>query len=141
MKRACWKRREREVAELLGGVRTGVTGTQTNDVRHPTLAVEVKARGRGKLPKLVTDAAEQARTAHTARGRLPVVFLIEEGRPLHKGLVVAQLEDVEAWLSVNDADAIQRAWDRHLDRENETLQEQLHAARSVIAQLQKKGAA
>ena len=90
MVRGTWKRRERQVAALLGTVRSGATGTNTNDVRHPVLAVEIKARG--KMPKLVTDAMDQARTAKGARGKLPVLVLIEEGQQLEDALCAARPE-------------------------------------------------
>lgn len=131
MKRGTWKRRERDVAFLLGGRRTGATGTNTNDVVHPTFAVEIKARG--KFPKLVTDAMEQARTAKRAGGKLPLVFLIEEGSQLKDALVCARVGDVESFLENWPQDETQLAWDHHLDREVERLQDELADARVLIA--------
>ncbi len=137
MKRSTWKRRERDVAVMLGGRRTGASGTNTNDVTHPVLAVEVKARG--KFPKLVTDAMHQARTAKRATGKLPVLVLVEEGAQLKDALLVARVGDVDEFLANWPQDEVQIAWDHHLDREVELLTDELDEERRRVAALRKAG--
>jgi hypothetical protein len=98
MSEKSWKRVERKVAELLGGVRVPVSGRQrgaTPDVEHSLLSIEVKSRK--ALPAWLVDALEQARAA-SATGRLPVAVLHQNHKPYRDALVVVRLEDFANYL-------------------------------------------
>ena len=69
-----WKRHEREVARLLGGVRQPNTGRRGADVLSPELAVEVKLRR--SLPQWLLRALQQAEGAARETGRRPLVVLV-----------------------------------------------------------------
>lgn len=100
MSERSWKRAERKVAELLGGVRVPVSGRQrghTPDVEHPSLSIEVKSRK--SLPAWLLDALEQAQAA-SRNGRLPVAVLHQEHRLYADSLCVLRLEDLACLLKV-----------------------------------------
>lgn len=86
-----WKRRERQVAAILGGKRTGPTGRDDVDVQHPLVAVEVKARK--ALPVWAMQCLEQARSARSAGGKPPIAVLIGRGMRIDDGLVVITVRD------------------------------------------------
>lgn len=88
-----WKRTERRIAALLGGVRVPVTGRQRGDVpdiQHPTLAIECKHRQ--SIPGWLTDAMCQAQACRTTE-QLPIVVVHEHGRRYDEALVVMRLCD------------------------------------------------
>jgi hypothetical protein len=61
-----WKRTERKVAALLGGVRVPVSGRARGDapdVAHARLSIEVKSRK--ELPAWLMDAMVQAEAGYT----------------------------------------------------------------------------
>ena len=88
-----WKRRERQVAEALGGKRTGPQGKHMTDVQHPLLAVEVKSRR--QLPAWAEECLEQARTAVDCGNRVPTVVMVGHGQRIGDALVVMRLRDFE----------------------------------------------
>lgn len=89
-----WKRRERQVAAALGGVRVHL-GEHWNevDVRHPLLAIEVKSRK--VLPKWALDCLAQARAARSAGTKPGVVVMIGGGMRIADGLVVLTVRDFQ----------------------------------------------
>ena len=90
-----WKRAERRIAELLGGCRVPVSGRQRGDapdIRHPTLAVEVKTRK--KLPAWLGEALEQAE-ASAGASQTPVAVLHQRGQRYRDALVVMRLKDLD----------------------------------------------
>ncbi len=72
-----WKRHEREVAAILGGVRLPNNGHGQPDVLTPDLAVQVKTRK--TIPAWLHEALDQA-ARDCDRDRLPVVVLCEANR-------------------------------------------------------------
>jgi len=82
-----WKRHEREIAAILGGVRPPNNGKGQPDLLTDELAVQVKTRK--ALPGWLHDAIDQAARDADA-GRLPVVVLAEasQGRRTRRYLVV-----------------------------------------------------
>lgn len=98
MSEKSWKRTERRVAELLGGVRVPVSGRQrgaTPDVEHPTLSIEIKSRK--SLPAWLIDALEQAQAA-SENGRVPVAILHQDRKQYADCLCVLRLEDFASLL-------------------------------------------
>ena len=85
---------ERRVAKFLGTTRWGPTGLNTNDIKHDRLAVEIKYRS--KLPAWALTCLDQARTAQTAIGKIPVVILLAKGMKAKDGIVVMQMNDLLA---------------------------------------------
>ncbi len=83
-----WKANERAIAKRLGGQRVGNRGTNTEDVVHPWLSVEVKTRK--ALPAWLLDAMAQARRNSPA-SRLPIVVLHQVGSRHDGDLVVLTL--------------------------------------------------
>ena len=69
-----WKRHEREIAALLGGIRLPNSGRGQPDVLVGNLAFQVKTTK--ALPAWLTAAMEQA-TRDAAPGQLPAVILSE----------------------------------------------------------------
>ncbi len=69
-----WKRHEREIATLLGGVRLPNNGRGQPDVIAGNLAVQVKTTK--ALLAWLTDAVDQA-TRDAGAGQLPAVVLSE----------------------------------------------------------------
>lgn len=92
-----WKRAEREVAALLGGVRVPITGRSRGsapDVAHPYLSLEVKTRE--ELPAWLHEAMTQAQAA-AKPDQLPLAVLHEVGAPYRDALCVVRLEDWVEW--------------------------------------------
>ncbi len=85
-----WKRQEREVAALLGGVRLPNSGRGQPDVIAGTLAIQVKTTK--ALPAWLTDAVDQA-TRDAGADQLPSVVLnaVSQGRRARR-LVVFDLD-------------------------------------------------
>lgn len=97
-RRARWKARERQVAELLGGRRVPVTGRTrgtTPDVEHDWLSIEVKAWER--LPERVADALHQAEAANVTGDKLPVAIIVPNGGQLTRGMVIMRVGDFMDW--------------------------------------------
>jgi len=93
-----WKRRERRIADLLGGRRVPVTGRNRGDapdVEHEDLAIEVKDRKR--LPAWIHDALAQA-TACARPGQLPIAVLHQRGQQYDQSMVVIQIGQFVRWL-------------------------------------------
>ena len=89
-----WKRTERKVAELLGGVRVPVSGRQRGDspdVSHPVFSIEVKHRK--KLPDWMFDAMQQAK-ASERNGQTPLVILHQAGQDVSQSFAVVRLADL-----------------------------------------------
>lgn len=89
-----WKKLERRVAELLGGVRVPVSGRQRGDapdVLHPTFSVEVKHRG--KLPEWLFDAMRQAEASDRG-GQVPLVVLHQKGMSVPMSFAIVRLADL-----------------------------------------------
>lgn len=82
-----WKRHERAVAELLGGVRLPNNGAGQPDVIAGRLAVQVKTRR--AVPAWLWAAIDQAER-DAAAGQLPAVVLCEatQGRKTRRLLVI-----------------------------------------------------
>lgn len=99
-RRAKGGRVEREIASLLGGKRTPLSGgAGGNDITFPAgsiwdvWGVEVKARA--NLPALLSAAMRQAEVAlPLGSPRNPAVVLRADGE---RPLFVARLEDVKTW--------------------------------------------
>jgi len=91
-----WKRIERRVAELLGGVRVPVSGRQRGDspdVMHPVFSIEVKHRE--KLPEWLFDAMQQA-DASNRGDQIPLVILHQKGMPVSMSFAIVRLSDLIA---------------------------------------------
>lgn len=92
---AAWKSLERRVAKLLGGVRTGNTGTACADVLvGDWLAVECKYKA--QLPQWLKHADDQVQAA-AGDTRLGMVVLFEKGRRTGDSLCLMRLSDFEEW--------------------------------------------
>lgn len=81
-----WKRWERELAEKLGGVRSGAQGHAVPDVAGIPIAVEAKCYGTLSLREADMQQAER-----NARGRPWVLAIRKKGRGGRK-LVVMPLD-------------------------------------------------
>ena len=93
---ARWKKQERSVAALLGGVRLPNSGRGQPDVRCPDgLACQVKTTT--ALPRWLTAAVAQAER-DAEPGKLPVVVLcaVSQGKRARR-LLVVDLETLVAW--------------------------------------------
>ena len=88
-----WKSAEMRVARLFGSERTGPTGRDDNDFIHALIAPEVKYRK--SLPFWALTCLEQARTAKSAAGKVPCVFMLQRGMRLRDGLVVMTIRNFE----------------------------------------------
>lgn len=88
---SAWKTHERRTAKTLGGVRTGPTGRNTNDVEHGWLAVECKHRK--SLPDWLMGAMRQAKANSNKGEKLPVVVLHQLGQRHADDLVVMRMAD------------------------------------------------
>lgn len=89
-----WKANERAIAKRLGGQRVGNRGSNTEDVAHRWLSIEVKSRR--ALPAWLLEAVAQARR-NSPPSRLPVVVLHQVGQRHANDLVVLTLGDFEEW--------------------------------------------
>lgn len=79
--RGRWKQIEREIAEILGGVRVPVTGRgrgSAPDVEHPLWAIEVKA-GRVVSPRLRLGM-RQAAAAAVGTSKTPLLVIVQSLR-------------------------------------------------------------
>ena len=83
-----WKRRERRVAEILGGNRSSVQGTRSPDVTTPLYAVEVKDRV--SLPAWITRGLATAR-GHASDKQVGILVLHAKGS--RDDLVVIGMSD------------------------------------------------
>lgn len=100
-RRAKGGRVEREVAAIVGGKRTPLSGgaggndiTTRDDSLFNVWGIEVKARA--NLPVLISAAMRQAEVAlPIGSPRRPAVVLKADGEP---HLFVARLEDVKVWV-------------------------------------------
>lgn len=76
-----WKRAERCVAAFFGARRTPLSGSNSghtgSDTLHPALFVETKYRKRFAAVSLWDETAVHAKR----EGKVPVVALVERGRP------------------------------------------------------------
>jgi len=92
---ARWKRQERQVADILGGIRLPNSGRGQPDVRADRLAVQVKTTK--ALPTWLLDAVAQAER-DAAEGELPLVVLnqVSQGKAA-KRLIVMDLATLVAW--------------------------------------------
>lgn len=92
-----WKKSERAIAGLLGGVRVPVSGRARGDapdVRHDWLSIECKHRK--EVPAWLQTALVQARAA--ARGdQLPVAIIHQQGCKHNDDLVALRLADFVDW--------------------------------------------
>lgn len=89
-----WKRIERKVAELLGGVRVPVSGRQRGDspdIQHPLFSIEVKHRE--TFPKWLFDAMDQAE-ASERDDQIPLVVLHQKGEDVSMSFAVVRLADL-----------------------------------------------
>ena len=87
-----WKRAEREIAALLGGVRIPNNGYGQPDVTAGHLAVQVKTKA--SLPAWFTDAVDQSiRDADDGQQLIVIVSLVSQGRKARRFLV-ADLDHV-----------------------------------------------
>jgi hypothetical protein len=81
--RSTWKARERQAAKDFGARRqrcsgsSGIEGQTRSDSDHPRLFVECKLRAKHAAVTLWDDTHVKA----TKEGKLPVVVLVEKGRP------------------------------------------------------------
>lgn len=87
-----WKRAEREIAALLGGVRLPNSGRGQPDVIAGRLAVQVKTRT--ALPGWFVDAVDQSiRDAAGDQQPIVIVNLVTQGRKARRFLI-ADLDTV-----------------------------------------------
>lgn len=92
-----WKRAERTVADILGGVRVPITGRirgSAPDIEHDWLSIEVKHRKR--LPEWIHDAMRQAE-ASVRGSQLPIAVLHEQGQRFDQSFVVIRLGEFTEW--------------------------------------------
>src|SRR5688500_17056501 len=89
-----WKKIERKVADILGGVRVPVTGRRRGaapDVLHRLWSIEVKHRK--ALPEWLFDAMEQAEESKKST-QTPIVILHQKGQAVIDSLVVMKLSSL-----------------------------------------------
>ncbi len=89
-----WKASERALAKRLGGQRVGTRGTNTEDISHAWLSIEVKTRR--ALPAWLLAAVAQARR-NAPPSRLPVVVLHQVGQRHDGDLVMLRMADFQDW--------------------------------------------
>ncbi len=90
-----WKRAERDIAALLGGVRLPNIGRGQPDVRAPGLAGQVKTMK--ALPLWLVAAVDQSERDADA-GELPIVVLNEVRQGVRaRRLLVVDLATLLAW--------------------------------------------
>jgi hypothetical protein len=86
-----WKKAERRIAELLGGVRVPVTGRQRGDapdILHERFSIEVKHRE--ALPDWILDAMRQAEASQRGN-QIPIAILHQKGMAYEDSLTVVRL--------------------------------------------------
>lgn len=87
-----WKRAEREIAALLGGVRLPNSGRGQPDVIAGHLAIQVKTKA--ALPAWFVDAVDQSiRDAGPGQQPVVIVSLVTRGRKARRFLI-ADLDTV-----------------------------------------------
>lgn len=86
-----WKHAERRVAAAFGSKRRGPTGRDDSDIHHALLSIEVKYRKH--LPVFLLACLEQARSARSATGKIPVSILLGRGMRIKDGLLVIRVAD------------------------------------------------
>jgi len=92
--RGTWKRREREAAKRLGGVRIPVTGERAGaDGLTAELAIQSK-HGRNR-PSYLTEWLAGIREAGRVRGKVGVVIWSTMHEPLDDAVVVMRFRDFE----------------------------------------------
>lgn len=84
-----WKRAERRVAKVVGGVRVPRTGKEGPDVVGDDVVVEVKYRQR--LPRWLMVAVEKVE--RNSQGKFPCLVLVEKGKRVENALVVLRMKD------------------------------------------------
>jgi hypothetical protein len=91
-----WKRREREVAGVLGGRRIPVTGIDRHgaDVETPLLCVQVK-HGR-RRPAFLSEWLDGICRSGAASGRVGLVVWTDHHEPTRDAVVILRLADFEA---------------------------------------------
>jgi hypothetical protein len=97
MAEAKWKRAERQVAAIVGGVRVPNVGKAAPDVICQGWCIEVKLRSR--LPLWLERGLAQAEAAAKERGLTPLLVIVTprgRGRPPLR-LAVLRLEALVAW--------------------------------------------
>jgi hypothetical protein len=112
-----WKAGERKNAEIITDLgygqsrRVPVSGRSRGDapdIANPRFSIEQKHRR--KLPKLVTDAFDQA--VKSIRGeQVPIVILHEHGTRYLNSLVVVRLRDLPHIFPIDETDGRQRVPD------------------------------
>jgi len=94
-----WKRYEQEAAAYFGTTRTPLSGGNSkhtqSDTLHDVVFVEVKGRKKHAAVTLWDDTKTKA----TKEGKIPVVVLVEQGRP-------------GFWVMVHSSDLVDVAWER-----------------------------
>jgi hypothetical protein len=95
-----WKRWERRLAAILGGVRVPVAGRRGSpDISHPWLSIETKERG--ALPRWVEVGIRQAE-ATAGPAQLPVLVLHQWGDRADRALIVLRLGDWVEWFGTRE---------------------------------------
>lgn len=93
-RKSTWKQAERVVAQRLGGQRTGNSGSNTVDVEHEWLGIEVKHRK--ELPQWLKEAVAQA-GRNCGMNQLPIAIFHELNQRHDNDLVVMRLRDFQDW--------------------------------------------
>lgn len=86
-----WKKAERKIAGLLGGVRVPVTGRGRGDmpdVLHDVFSIEIKHRE--ALPDWILDAMRQAEASRRGN-QIPIAILHQKGMAYEDSLTVVRL--------------------------------------------------
>lgn len=87
-----WKRIERRVAQIVGGVRNPVDGRGDKpDVSSDHFSIEVKHRT--ALPKWIGRAWLQAQRGAKDSKRIPLVYIHQKHKRLTDGYVIIKLGD------------------------------------------------
>ena len=94
-----WKKAERKICEMLGGVRRGVAGRNDPDCWHEWLAVEVKCNK--KMPAYLQEWMAQT-WCNAEPGKLPLLVWHSVGDPYGDSLVVLKLKDFQDWFGDGD---------------------------------------
>lgn len=89
-----WKRAETRAAKAFGAARRrGPTGRDDNDFEHALISPEVKYRK--ALPKFLIACLEQARTARSCAGKIPVTIFLAHRMRVSDGLIVMRVSDFQ----------------------------------------------
>jgi hypothetical protein len=85
-----WKSVELKIARMFGSERSGPTGRNDADVKHETLAIEVKSRASiMSVPEKHLLQAER-----NAKGRIPMVVIHHDNCRYGREHVIMRLDDV-----------------------------------------------